>query len=159
MIEWLRLLLKLFLEKYIDISLLGYNIFERIAKEGRKYGVFIGLITQRPSELSDTCISQCSNFIIFRTLHPKDSSYIRDMVPNISSEILMQIKNLEPGSCVAFGSAFKIPVSMHFFLPNPRPLSANVDLCDVWYRQNNNVEVKEQEQNASIRVGENNVVI
>ena len=148
-----------YVQKDIDISLLGYNIFERIAKEGRKYGVFIGLITQRPSELSDTCISQCSNFIIFRTLHPKDSSYIRDMVPNISSEILMQIKNLEPGSCVAFGSAFKIPVSMHFFLPNPRPLSANVDLCDVWYRKSGNVEVKEQEQNASIRVGENNVVI
>ena len=50
-----------------DIELLGYNIFERISKEGRKYGIFLALITQRPSELSDTCVSQCMNFVILRT--------------------------------------------------------------------------------------------
>ena len=52
-----------------DIELLGYNIFERISKEGRKYGVFLILITQRPSELSDTCVSQCMNFLILRNLN------------------------------------------------------------------------------------------
>ena len=66
----------------IDKDLLGYNIFDRITKEGRKYGVLLGLITQRPSELSETSISQCSNFIILRTLHPKDLNYIKEMVPN-----------------------------------------------------------------------------
>ncbi len=116
-----------------DEKLLGYNIFERIAKEGRKYGIFLALITQRPSELSDTCISQCMNFIILRTIHPKDLAYIKEMVPNISSEIVYQLKNLKPGNCIAFGSAFKVPIGMYVDLPNPRPLSNNVDLTNVWY--------------------------
>ena len=119
-----------------DIELLGYNIFERISKEGRKYGMFLGLITQRPSELSDTCVSHCSNFIILRTIHPVDLKYIKEMVPNVSTEIMLQMKNLKPGNCVAFGSAFKVPTVMYFDMPNPQPLSDNVDLADVWYRDN-----------------------
>lgn len=116
-----------------DVDLLGYNIFERITKEGRKYGIFLGLITQRPSELSDTCISQCTNFVILRTLHPKDLEYIKNMVPNISMEVVQQLKNLKPGNCIAFGNAFKVPISMYIDLPNPRPMSNNVDINTVWY--------------------------
>ncbi len=116
-----------------DIELLGYNIFERISKEGRKYGVFLALITQRPSELSDTCVSQCANFVILRTLHPVDLKYIKEMVPNVTQEIMIQLKNLKPGNCIAFGSAFKVPTVMYVDLPNPRPLSNNVDLTKVWY--------------------------
>jgi hypothetical protein len=116
-----------------DIELIGYNIFERISKEGRKYGMFLALITQRPSELSDTCVSQCMNFVILRTLHPIDLKYIKEMVPNVSSEIVLQLKNLKPGNCIAFGSAFKVPTVMYIDLPDPRPLSNNVDLEDVWY--------------------------
>ncbi len=116
-----------------DVDIIGYNIFERITKEGRKYGVFLGLITQRPSELSDTAISQCSNFIILRTLHPKDLDYIKNMVPNISIEIVQQLKSLQPGHCIAFGSAFKVPISMYIELPNPTPNSNNVDLATIWY--------------------------
>ena len=118
-----------------DIELLGYNIFERIAKEGRKYGIFLALITQRPSELSDTCVSQCMNFVILRTLHPVDLQYIKEMVPNVSSEVVLQLKNLKPGNCIAFGSAFQVPTSMYIDLPNPRPLSNNVDLTNVWYKK------------------------
>ena len=124
-----------------DTSLLGYNIFERITKEGRKYGVFLGLITQRPSELSDTCISQCTNFVILRMLHPKDLEYIKNMVPNISAEIVKQLKSLKPGNCIAFGSAFKVPISMYIDLPNPRPMSDNVNLTDVWYRPITNISM------------------
>ena len=118
-----------------DISLLGYNIFERISKEGRKYGIFLALITQRPSELSDTCVSQCMNFVVLRTLHPVDLKYIREMVPSITDEIVLTLKNLKPGNCVAFGSAFKVPTSMYIDIPNPRPLSNNVDLENVWYKE------------------------
>ncbi len=124
-----------------DIEILGYNIFERISKEGRKYGMFLGLITQRPSELSDTCVSQCMNFVILRTLHPVDLQYIKEMVPNVSSEIILQLKNLKPGNCIAFGSAFKVPTTMYIDLPNPRPLSNNVDLEDVWYKSDNDLNV------------------
>ncbi len=124
-----------YVQKDRDTDILGYNIFDRITKEGRKYGVLLGLITQRPSELSDTAISQCSNFIILRTLHPKDLNYIRDMVPNISSEIAQQLKNLKPGNCIAFGNAFKIPVNMYFPRPDPEPLSNNVNVEKLWYQQ------------------------
>lgn len=133
-----------------DIELLGYNIFERITKEGRKYGAFLAMITQRPSELSDTCISQCANFVVLRTLHPVDLKYIKEMVPNVSSEIVLQLKNLKPGNCIAFGSAFKVPTSMYIDLPNPRPLSNNVDLENVWY-ENKTQQAVPNPQAASVQ--------
>ncbi len=122
-----------YVQKDTDTEILGYNIFDRITKEGRKYGIILGLITQRPSELSDTAISQCSNFIILRTLHPKDLDYIKNMVPNVSQEVIVQLKSLKPGNCVAFGSAFKVPVFMYVEKPNPTPLSNNVDVNQLWY--------------------------
>ncbi len=127
-----------------DIELLGYNIFERIAKEGRKYGIFLAMITQRPSELSDTCVSQCVNFVILRTMHPVDLKYIKEMVPFVSAEIVLQLKNLKPGNCIAFGSAFKVPTTMYIDLPNPRPLSNNVDLEKVWYTEPEAAPVQNQ---------------
>lgn len=116
-----------------DVDLLGYNIFDRITKEGRKYGVILGLITQRPSELSETSVSQCSNFIILRTLHPKDLKYISEMVPNISEEIVQSLKTLQPGHAVAFGNAFKIPMNLKIDMPNPQPKSSNSDIVKEWY--------------------------
>ena len=67
-----------YVQKDIDNSMLGYNIFERIAKEGRKFGLVLDLVTQRPTELSETVISQCSNFLIFKINHPTDLEYIRN---------------------------------------------------------------------------------
>ncbi len=122
-----------YVQKDKDIEILGYNIFERITKEGRKYGVLLGLITQRPSELSETVVAQCSNFLILRTLHPKDLNYIKEMVPNISEEVAAALKNLKPGNCIAFGSAFKVPVNIYFNKPSPEPLSNNVDIMKLWY--------------------------
>ncbi|MBR3145714.1 MAG: ATP-binding protein [Bacilli bacterium] len=124
-----------YVQRDIDIELLGYNIFERISKEGRKHGIFLALITQRPSELSDTCVSQCANFIILRTVHPVDLKYIKEMIPNISEEVVAQLKNLKAGNCIAFGQAFKVPTIMYFDLPNPAPESNNVDLKTVWYQE------------------------
>ena len=121
----------------IDKDLLGYNIFDRITKEGRKHGVLLGLITQRPSELSETSISQCSNFIILRTLHPKDLNYIKEMVPNMSEEIMAMLKTLQAGHAIGFGSAFKVPVSVRIEKPNPEPLSNNCDIVRTWYSNNN----------------------
>ena len=87
-----------YIQNDTDRFLIGYNIFERIAKEGRKYGVILGLISQRPVELSDTVISQCSNFLIFKMNHPTDVDYIRKMVPNISDEIVEKQKTLQSGT-------------------------------------------------------------
>ena len=116
-----------------DVNLLGYNIFERIAKEGRKYGIILGLITQRPSELSNTAISQCNNFLIFKMQHPLDIDYIRDMVPNITSEIIKKLKILPAGTCMAFGLAFKVPVHIKLKIPDPAPSSSNCDISSNWF--------------------------
>ena len=115
-----------------DNFLLGYNIFERIAKEGRKFGLLINLVSQRPVELSETVISQISNFLIFKMTHPRDLEYIKKMLPNMSAEIMEKQKSLQPGMCVAFGSAFKVPMIIKMPLPNPVPHSSNVNVVSVW---------------------------
>ena len=115
-----------------DIHLLGYNIFERIAKEGRKFGMILNLISQRPVEISDTVISQCTNFLIFKMTHPRDLEYIKKMLPNMSEEIMEKQKSLQPGTCVAFGKAFKIPMIVKMPLPNPEPYSSNANIVATW---------------------------
>ena len=116
-----------------DVKIFGYNIFDRIAKEGRKYGVILGLISQRPSELSETTMSQCSNFLIFKMQHPYDVRFIKEMVPYITDEVVEKMKGLQPGTCVAFGSAFKLPTIIKLEMPNPQPMSQNVDVSRLWY--------------------------
>ncbi len=116
-----------------DVNLLGYNIFERIAKEGRKYGILLGLITQRPAELSETVISQCNNFLIFKMTHPYDMDYIKKMIPFMSNEVSKQIQALPPGYAYTFGTAFKLPMIVELDLPNPTPISNNVNIQKVWY--------------------------
>jgi len=121
-----------YVRKDHDEELLGYNIFDRIAKEGRKFGVIISLISQRPVDISETVISQCSNFIIFKMSHPRDIEYITKMIPNITEDIIEKQKGLQVGTCLAFGSAFKVPIIIRVELPNPRPLSGNTDVVEKW---------------------------
>ncbi|MBR2246253.1 MAG: DUF87 domain-containing protein [Bacilli bacterium] len=121
-----------YIQNDTDRFLIGYNIFERIAKEGRKYAVLLGLISQRPVELSDTVISQCSSFLIFKMNHPTDVDYIRKMVPNISDEIIEKQKTLQAGTCLGFGMAFKIPLICKLEMPDPAPWSGNCDVVSIW---------------------------
>ena len=122
-----------YIQEDFDKKILGYNIFERISKEGRKYGVLLGLISQRPSELSETVVSQCSNFIVFRMVHPRDINYIKDLIPNMSIEWISKVKYLQPGTSVAFGTAFNIPVMIKFEMPYPAPDNSSCDLSNIWF--------------------------
>ena len=115
-----------------DKFLLGYNIFERIAKEGRKYGVMIDLISQRPVDVSETVVAQMSNFLVLKMTHPKDLEYIEKMLPNVSSDIIEKLNSLQSGTLVAFGNAFKIPLLIKMDLPDPRPYSSNCDVVARW---------------------------
>ena len=121
-----------YIQNDTDSFLIGYNIFDRVAKEGRKYGVLLGLISQRPVELSDTVISQCSSFLIFKMNHPTDVEYIRKMVPNISDEIIEKQKALQSGTCLGFGMAFTIPLIVKLKMPDPEPKSGNCDVVNIW---------------------------
>ena len=118
--------------KDADVFLIGYNIFDRIAKEGRKYGVLLNIISQRPVEISETVIAQCSNFLIFKMTHPKDIEYIRTMLPNISADVIEKQKVLQPGNCVGFGGAFKLPMVVKMEMPNPAPNSNSCDVNNCW---------------------------
>ena len=121
-----------YIQQDTDTFLLGYNIFDRIAKEGRKYGVILDIISQRPVEISDTVIAQCSNFLIFKMTHPKDIKYIEEMLPNISADVIEKMKVLQPGNCVVFGSAFKIPMICKLEMPDPMPYSTNCNVSACW---------------------------
>lgn len=121
-----------YVNKDADTFLIGYNIFERIAKEGRKYGVLLNIISQRPVEISDTVISQCSNFLIFKMTHPKDIEYIKTMLPNISADVVEKQKILQPGNCVGFGSAFKLPMIVKLEMPSPAPYSSSCNVSECW---------------------------
>ncbi len=122
-----------------DKPLLGYNIFERIAKEGRKYGLLLDLITQRPTDLNENVISQCANFLIFKINHPADLEYIAKSVPNMSEDVVEKQKTLQSGTCVSFGRIFKIPMIVKMEKASPPPTSANCEIYNNWM-----VKLKEQ---------------
>ena len=117
----------------IDTDLIGYNIFDRITKEGRKYGVILGFITQKPSELSQTALSQCSNFIVLRMYYPDDLNIIKKMSAAVTESSINRIKTLRPGMAMVFGTAFKTPLICTFDLPNPMPQSTSVNIEDKWF--------------------------
>lgn len=116
-----------------DIEILGYNIFERIAKEGRKYAVLLNLISQRPSELSQTVLSQCSNFIVFKITHPNDIEFIKPMIPYVDDDTIEKIKNLQIGSCLTFGNAFNIPTITNISIATPAPSSSSCNIANKWF--------------------------
>jgi ABC-type dipeptide/oligopeptide/nickel transport system ATPase component len=110
----------------------GNNVFESIAKEGRKYGIILTLISQRPTELSETVLSQCSSFLLFRTNHPRDLEYMKKAIPNINTDIIEKQRSIQPGFCVGLGKAFKIPMIIKLDVPDPTPQSSNALVFDIW---------------------------
>ena len=138
-----------YIQKDNDTFLLGYNIFDRIAKEGRKYGVILDIISQRPVEISETVTAQCSNFLIFKMTHPLDIKYIEEMLPNMSSDVMEKLKTLQPGTCVAFGTAFKIPMICRLEMPNPTPYSSSCDVSNCWHQNITVVDSAPLEQDIS----------
>lgn len=117
-----------------DVEILGYNIFDRITKEGRKYGVILGMITQRPSELSITALSQCSNFIVLRMFYPDDINIIKSITSNLTDSTFEKIKSFLPGNALVFGTSFKMPLVVKIDIPNPMPESTSVNISNTWYK-------------------------
>lgn len=115
------------------------KIFERVAKEGRKYGLFLMVSSQRPSELSKTVLSQCSNFIVHRIQNPDDLNHIRQMTPHISSNILYRLPSIPTQHALVFGSSVQIPTLFKVNDANPLPNSANSDIIKHWFIPKNNL--------------------
>lgn len=105
---------------------------ERIAKEGRKYGISLMVVSQRPSEVSDTIFAQCNNFVSLRLTNTSDQTYIKNLLPNNTSSIADVLPTLQPGQCLIVGDATPLPSIVQMEKPKPEPQSKNINVCDVW---------------------------
>lgn len=122
-----------FVKEESSVEVVGYNIFERIAREGRKFGLLLGISSQRPSELSKTVVSQCSNFIIHRIQNPDDLQYISKMVPYINRDMIDRLTYLQTGHALVFGTAINLPMLTRFEEATPRTDSENAKISEKWY--------------------------
>ncbi|MDJ0739821.1 MAG: DUF853 family protein [Gammaproteobacteria bacterium] len=105
---------------------------ERIAKEGRKYGVGLCVVSQRPTELSETVLSQCSNFICLRTTNPQDQEYIRKLMPEGEQDLADVLTTLRRGEALAVGEAIPLPTRFRLYPPDPAPDSSDAPVADSW---------------------------
>jgi hypothetical protein len=119
------------------------RMMERIAKEGRKYGVSIGVVSQRPTELSETMLSQCSSFICLRTSNPDDQAYIKGLVPEAEGDLTDILSSLGRGEALILGEAAPLPTRVQIYRPNPEPKSNDVDYYSAWKEGPDDLDVSE----------------
>lgn len=105
---------------------------ERIAKEGRKYGLSLMVVSQRPSEVSETIFSQCNNFIVLKLTNINDQNCIKNLLPDNSSMLVDGLPTLAAGECLVVGDAAPLPAVVKMSMPNPVPSSSNVNVYDEW---------------------------
>ena len=110
-------------------------VFERIAREGRKYGLGLVVSSQRPSELSKTVLSQCSSFIVHRLQNPEDLRYFKEIVPAIYGPMLQQIPALAPQTALVLGECVRAPALMRVREARPIPRSRDPRFYEYWTRE------------------------
>jgi len=105
---------------------------ERIAKEGRKYGVGLCVVSQRPHDISETVLSQCANFICLRITNPDDQNYIRRLMPEGEQDLTDILSSLRRGEALAIGEATPMPTRFQLYAPDPPPSSHDAPLAKSW---------------------------
>jgi DNA helicase HerA-like ATPase len=105
---------------------------ERIAKEGRKYGVGLGVVTQRPKDLSETVLSQCGTYVCLRITNPDDQAYVRKLVPEGEADLVDILTSLGRGEAMILGEAIPLPTRCQIFKPDPTPNSNDADFFQGW---------------------------
>lgn len=108
------------------------NTFHRIAKEGRKYGVGLVVISQRPSEMSRTVLSQCNNFVALRLTNAEDQSVVQRMLPDNLGGLSGLLPILDTGEALVIGDACLLPARIRITEPKSKPDSGTVDFWDRW---------------------------
>lgn len=116
---------------------------ERIAKEGRKYGVGLGVVSQRPHEVSETVLAQCGTFLCLRITNPDDQNYIRSLAPEAERNLIEILAGLGRGECLALGEAVPIPTRVTFYQADPPPNSDDIDFYLKWKEGLDEVNVEE----------------
>lgn len=105
---------------------------ERIAKEGRKYGVGLAIVSQRPHEVSETVLAQCGTFICLRITNPDDQTYVKSLVPESEGDLVSVLAGLGRGEALVLGEAVPLPTRVQFDKPSPAPNSDDVDFYAMW---------------------------
>lgn len=121
------------------------SAIERIAKEGRKYGVSLLIASQRPSEISETIFSQCSNFLAMRLTNPDDQAYVRRLLPDTLGDLTAGIPALESGEALLIGDATVMPSIVYITKCNPEPSSNDIPYYDIWKQQWKDVQFNKVE--------------
>lgn len=121
-----------------DKESIAKKVFERIAREGRKYGISLLVTSQRPSELSKTVLSQCNSFIIHRLQNPEDQKYVRQLVSAANEDILQQLPILPQQHVIIMGDAVRTPVQAKMNNADPRPNSNNPEFIENWTKEADN---------------------
>ena len=114
---------------------------ERIAKEGRKYGVTLLLASQRPSEISETIFAQCNNFLALRLTNPNDQNYVKRLLPDTSGSLVEKMSSLRAGECILVGDAVTIPSIVHIGECDPKPSSNDIPYFDLWKTEWKNLDI------------------
>jgi DNA helicase HerA-like ATPase len=108
------------------------NAIERIAKEGRKYGVTLGIISQRPSEISETIFSQCNNFVAMRLTNPDDQNYVKRLLPDTLANLTDTLPSLSSGEALLIGESIIIPSIIKIDKCVPAPKSEDIPYLEIW---------------------------
>jgi uncharacterized protein len=116
---------------------------ERIAKEGRKYGLSLMVVSQRPSEVSETIFAQCNNFISLRLTNHNDQNYIKNLLPESTNTIGEVLPNLAPGQCIIVGDSIIMPTIIKMDKPNPEPKSQSIKFNNEWQKNWKEVTFKD----------------
>lgn len=106
--------------------------FEKIAKEGRKYGVSLFIVSQRPSDVSTTVLSQCNNLIALRLTNAEDQNTVRKMMPESLESLLEMLPVMDIGEALVVGDAVLLPSTIKVNMPSEKPLSATIDFWSRW---------------------------
>lgn len=114
---------------------------ERIAKEGRKYGISLTVISQRPRELSSTILSQCGSFLCLRISNPDDQSYVRNLLPDSVRGITSMFSTLRRGEAILLGDSVMMPTRIRITRPNPEPQSDDASFAQAWNAQPADLDV------------------
>lgn len=125
--------------KYVNSDLVKYRTskesIERIAKEGRKYGITLMLASQRPSEISETIFSQCNNFITMRLTNPNDQNYVKRLLPDTMGQLIDKMPTLKSGECLLIGDAVVLPSIVKIGECNPKPSSNDIPYLELWKQE------------------------
>jgi DNA helicase HerA-like ATPase len=121
-----------------DKTSISKKVFERIAREGRKYGLSLIVSSQRPFELSKTVLSQCNSFIVHRLQNPDDQKYVRQLVSAANEDILQQLPILPQQNAIIMGDCVRTPVQMRVNNARPSPNSANPKFIENWLKSIDN---------------------